>query len=65
MLWGGKEVERVWLLAEFPQAGREGCTPGVEGTQRRGSWGRAAGPVTLVIIWLPDPRGAVRKLGAG
>lgn len=36
-----------------------------QGTKRRGSWGRAVGLVTLVIIWFPSPRDAMGKFGAG
>lgn len=44
LLWGGERVEGGWLITrEFLQAGREGCTAGIEGTKRRGSWGRQLG----------------------
>lgn len=36
-----------------------------QGTKKRGSWGKAAALVTLVIIWFPSPRDAVEKFGAG
>lgn len=36
-----------------------------QGTKRRGSWGRAAGLVTLVMIWFSSPKDVVGKFGAG